>query len=73
MLKVKVKMEKILSRFFYELSHRVTEWQSHRVTDTQGYSVYGGGWNFFVPDFNIKISISKLKLKITVFGQRDTS
>ena len=28
-----------------------TEWQSHRVTDTQGYSVYR--WvKFFLPDFN---------------------
>ena len=33
------------------IGNRVTEWQSHRVTDTQGYSVYG--WvKFFVPDFN---------------------
>ena len=28
-----------------------SELQSYRVTDTQGYSVYGGG-EFFVPDFN---------------------
>ena len=37
-----------LDRF---IGHRVTELQSHQVTDTQGYSVYG--WvKFFVPGFN---------------------
>ena len=36
--------------------------QSHRVTDTQGYSVYG--WvKFFVPDFN--------KLPYSLCSQRD--
>ena len=35
-------------------SYRVTELQSHRVTEwkTPKGTQYGGGWNFFVPDFN---------------------
>ena len=41
-----------------------TESQSHRVTDTQGYSVYG--WvKFFVPDFN--------KLPYSLRSQGDNS
>ena len=40
------------------------ELQSHRVTDTQGYSVYG--WvKFFVPDFN--------KLPYSLCSQGDNS
>ena len=32
----------------------MTEWQSHRVTESQTLkgTQYTGGWNFFVPDFN---------------------
>ena len=46
-------------------SHRVTESQSDRVTDTQGYSVYG--WvKFFVPDFN------KLPYSLRSLGDKNT-
>ena len=41
------------------IGHRVTEWQSHRVTDTQGYSVYG--WvKFFCAWFQYTLQLASL-------------